>query len=65
MNQWLIKWVNLPEAAATWEDVDFMSRVFPDLKRGGGGALSAPLLTEAMLRSLLLIWCQGLEKIDD
>jgi hypothetical protein len=64
MNQWLIKWVNLPEAAATWEDVDFMSRVFPDLKRGGG-ALSAPLLTEAMLRSLLLIWCQGLEKIDD
>jgi hypothetical protein len=28
--QWLIQWVNLPEAAATWEDVDFICKVFLD-----------------------------------
>jgi hypothetical protein len=27
--QWLIKWANLPDDAATWEDVDFMRKVFP------------------------------------
>jgi hypothetical protein len=28
--QWLIQWVNLPGSAATWEDVDFLRKVFPD-----------------------------------
>jgi hypothetical protein len=28
--QWLIRWVNLPESDATWEDADFIHRVFPD-----------------------------------
>jgi hypothetical protein len=28
--QWLIKWLNLPKMVATWEDVDFMRRVFLD-----------------------------------
>jgi hypothetical protein len=28
--QWLIKWVNLPEEAATWEDADFIRSIFPD-----------------------------------
>jgi hypothetical protein len=28
--QWLIKWVNLPEEAATWEDADFIHSIFPD-----------------------------------
>jgi hypothetical protein len=28
--QWLIQWVNLPEAAATWEDVNFIRKVFLD-----------------------------------
>lgn len=27
--QWLIKWVNLPEADTTWEDTDFIRKVFP------------------------------------
>jgi hypothetical protein len=26
--QWLIKWINLPETTATWEDVDFIKKVF-------------------------------------
>jgi hypothetical protein len=28
--QWLIKWINLPKRATTWEDVDFMRKVFPE-----------------------------------
>jgi hypothetical protein len=28
--QWLIKWINLPKEAATWEDVDFMRKAFLD-----------------------------------
>jgi hypothetical protein len=28
--QWLIQWMNLPESAATWEDADFLRKVFPD-----------------------------------
>ena len=27
--QWLIQWVNLPEEAATWEDVVFVRKLFP------------------------------------
>jgi hypothetical protein len=27
--QWLIKWVNLPESEATWEDAGFIRKVFP------------------------------------
>jgi hypothetical protein len=27
--QWLIKWVNLPTSASTWEDAHFIMRVFP------------------------------------
>jgi hypothetical protein len=27
--QWLIKWVNLPTSASTWEDAYFIMRVFP------------------------------------
>jgi hypothetical protein len=27
--QWLIQWVNLPEAEATWEDASFIRKVFP------------------------------------
>jgi hypothetical protein len=27
--QWRIKWLNLPEADATWEDADFIRKVFP------------------------------------
>jgi hypothetical protein len=27
--QWLIKWVNLPTTAATWEDAYFIQDVFP------------------------------------
>jgi hypothetical protein len=26
--QWLISWVNLPESEATWEDADFIRKVF-------------------------------------
>jgi hypothetical protein len=26
---WLIKWVNLPAEAATWEDASFIQKVFP------------------------------------
>lgn len=28
--QWLIQWVNLPPEAATWEDANFIARVFPE-----------------------------------
>jgi hypothetical protein len=28
--QWLIKWINLPEEATTWEDVDFIMKAFLD-----------------------------------
>jgi hypothetical protein len=28
--QWLIKWVNLPETAAMWEDADYIRKLFPD-----------------------------------
>lgn len=28
--QWLIQWINLPHEAATWEDTDFIAKVFPD-----------------------------------
>uniref|UniRef100_A0A0A9A0M3 Integrase catalytic domain-containing protein n=1 Tax=Arundo donax TaxID=35708 RepID=A0A0A9A0M3_ARUDO len=28
--QWLIQWVNLPPAAATWEDADFIRKIFPE-----------------------------------
>jgi ribosomal protein L21E len=27
--QWLVQWVNLPEAKATWEDAAFIQKVFP------------------------------------
>ena len=27
--QWLIQWLNLPPSAATWEDADFIRKVFP------------------------------------
>lgn len=27
--QWLIHWMNLPISAATWEDADFIQRIFP------------------------------------
>jgi hypothetical protein len=27
--QWLIKWINLPETEATWEDASFIQKVFP------------------------------------
>jgi len=27
--QWKIKWSNLPEGAATWEDADFIRKIFP------------------------------------
>ena len=27
--QWLIHWTNLPPSEATWEDADFIRRVFP------------------------------------
>jgi hypothetical protein len=30
--QWLIKWINLPQTAATWEDVDFIKKVFPEFQ---------------------------------
>jgi hypothetical protein len=42
--QWLIKWINLPERATTWEDVDFMRKVFPEFRTrtlSSGGVLSA------------------------
>jgi ribosomal protein L21E len=29
VTQWLIKWVNMPESQATWEDAAFIRRVFP------------------------------------
>ena len=45
--RWLIKWVNMPEEAATWEDSAFIQKVFPSFQaRGqaqsqqGGGGLS-------------------------
>ena len=27
--QWLIQWTNLPSSEATWEDTDFIRRIFP------------------------------------
>lgn len=27
--QWLIHWINLPESEATWEDANFIRKVFP------------------------------------
>jgi hypothetical protein len=27
--QWLIKWINLPDEVATWEDADFVKKAFP------------------------------------
>jgi len=27
--QWLIQWTNLPASEATWEDADFIRRIFP------------------------------------
>ena len=27
--QWLIHWTNLPVSEATWEDADFIRKVFP------------------------------------
>jgi hypothetical protein len=32
MVQWLIKWINLPDTTATWEDVDFIRKVFLDFQ---------------------------------
>jgi hypothetical protein len=29
--QWLIKWENLPDDQATWEDASFIQKVFPAL----------------------------------
>jgi translation initiation factor IF-1 len=28
--QWLVKWINLPESSATWEDASFIQKVFPE-----------------------------------
>lgn len=28
--QWLIKWINLPPEAATWEDASFIYMIFPE-----------------------------------
>lgn len=28
--QWLIKWINLPETATTWDDIDFIRKAFPN-----------------------------------
>lgn len=28
-SQWLIKWINLPPEAATWEDAAFIEKIFP------------------------------------
>ena len=30
--QWLIKWVNLPEDQATWEDASFIQKIFPEFQ---------------------------------
>lgn len=30
--QWLMEWINLPMEAATWEDADFILKVFPDFQ---------------------------------
>lgn len=27
--QWLIHWMNMPEAEVTWEDADFIRKIFP------------------------------------
>jgi hypothetical protein len=29
-NEPVVQWINLPPAAATWEDANFIRRVFPD-----------------------------------
>lgn len=49
--RWLIKWVNMPEEAATWEDSAFIQKVFPSFQaRGqaqsqqGGGGIVRPVL---------------------
>jgi hypothetical protein len=33
--QWQIKWINLPEEAASWEDVTFIQAVFPQFHSRG------------------------------
>jgi hypothetical protein len=35
VGQWKIKWVNLPETAASWEDAAFIQRVFPSFHPRG------------------------------
>jgi hypothetical protein len=35
MAQWQIKWVNLPEEAASWEDANFIQAVFPQFHSRG------------------------------
>lgn len=35
--QWLVKWINLPPDAATWENATFMQKVFPDFNPSGQG----------------------------
>jgi hypothetical protein len=37
--QWLISWVNLPESEATWENADFIRKVFLTLHPWGQGCL--------------------------
>jgi hypothetical protein len=36
--QWLFKWVNLPESIATWEDADFIRKIFPEFTPCGQGS---------------------------
>ncbi|WVZ84586.1 hypothetical protein U9M48_031609 [Paspalum notatum var. saurae] len=36
--QWLIKWINLPIEAATWEDAQFIQKVFPSFYPRGQGS---------------------------
>lgn len=36
--QWLIKWINLPPEAATWEDASFIYMIFPEFNPWGQGS---------------------------
>jgi hypothetical protein len=30
--RWLVKWVNLPQEAASWEDATFVQKIFPEFR---------------------------------
>jgi hypothetical protein len=30
--RWLVKWVNLPQEAATWKDATFVQKIFPEFR---------------------------------